>query len=688
MRATISIVCFVVGVLLASSPVFAQQNAELNGRVLDPGGLAVPGATITVTNLGTGIARNVISGDGGTYVINLLPPGRYSVLVEMDGFANLTRTDLVLTAGQQATLDWKLQISSLREDVTVTGQAPLVERTSNTIGATLSEREMEDVPSNFRNFITLTALVPGITPSPVTSSFEGGAVSANGSPSNSNVYLIDGVYNNDDRLGSNAPQVRVVLDTITEYQVLGNQYSVEYGGGAGVIMNMVTRSGTNSFSGRVYTYFRDDKFNTRSPFLPDNVAKPDERTLQTGFAIGGPIVKNRAHFQFSFERDEELQAGFKTMPAIAAPLAQDFLAEFTVEAYNLFVRGDAQINENMSVSARYIVETAATVGELHHSDPSLPDAKRLEGDFDDVVNVSVTNVIGDRATNVLRLSRITEALAGSGSRADYYKEEVTQRNWFRGFDGRDQFDIGQLNVHPAYWAGRGGPGAYTEIYTHTIDNTFTFFKPTGRGDHTFKAGGGYSTNVADPRSTVDSGTFTFTSDLPYDPANPATYPTEFTSQLGPSGLNTFDVESRDHRYYVFFEDRWRATNRLTLNLGIRYDYQHMTPDSRDDFGPRIGVAYDLGGRRQDGLPRRVRALQQHRADCAGTGPAPAGPDHDLPDHHHHRSKQRRPEAGHDDRLGGQPWRGRSLRRGQGGAARRARPDSRRVDLHPRPADRR
>src|SRR5919112_1742112 len=146
---------FVVGILLLL-PVaaVAQQSAEINGKVFDPDGLALPGATVTVANTGTGLTRSVTSG-------------------------------------------WKMQLAGLQETLTVTGESPLVERTSNVIGATLSEREMEEVPSNFRNFIALTALVPGITPSPTTSSFEGGTVSANGSPSNANVYLIDGMYNND-----------------------------------------------------------------------------------------------------------------------------------------------------------------------------------------------------------------------------------------------------------------------------------------------------------------------------------------------------------------------------------------------------------------------------------------------------------------------------------------------------------
>jgi hypothetical protein len=196
-----------------------------------------------------------------------------------------------------------------------TGESPLVQTSSNQIGGTLSRREIEEIPSNFRNFTALTQLVPGMTPNPAASTFEGGQVVANGTPSQQNVYLLDGMYNNDDRLGgSQGTQVRLVLDNIDEYQVLSNSYSAEYGGGAGAIINMVTRGGTNNFSGRVYGYFRDDKFNNRNAFLPDSAPKPDERTMQAGFGIGGPIVRDRAHFYFTMEKDHEDIAGQKRFP--------------------------------------------------------------------------------------------------------------------------------------------------------------------------------------------------------------------------------------------------------------------------------------------------------------------------------------------------------------------------------------
>ena len=266
----------------------------------------------------------------------------------------------MLAPGSTFTLELKLTVAGVQENLVVTGESPLVERTSNQIGGSLSRREIEEVPSNFRNFTGLTQLIPGMTPNPATSTFEGGQVVANGSPSQQNVYLIDGMYNNDDRLGgSQGTQVRVVLDNIEEYQVLANQYSSEYGGGAGAIINMVTRGGTNDIRGRAYSYFRDETLNARGKFLPDGQPKPPERTLQAGFGLGGPIVRNRAHFYFTYERDNEDIAGQKRFPPAAAPLAVDQVGFFTVRANNYFARADLQLNDRNFINGRWLLEDAA-----------------------------------------------------------------------------------------------------------------------------------------------------------------------------------------------------------------------------------------------------------------------------------------------------------------------------------------
>ena len=587
----LALVFFVCFGLLAPTAVSAQQMVSINGKVVDADGLPLPGASVAIKEQNTGFTRTVVTAGTGGYTVPNLPPGKYTITVTMDGFAETSQKDLTLSAGSSTTIDLTLQLAGFREGVEVTGQAPLVERRSNTVGGSLSGQEIEDVPSNFRNFTALTQLVPGMTPNPAASTFEGGQVVANGSPSQQNLYLLDGMYNNDDRLGgSQGTQVRVVLDNIAEYQVLSNQYSAEYGGGAGAIINMVTRGGTNNFSGRVYSYFRDEKFNSRGHFLPDTADKPDERTLQMGFGIGGPLIRNRAHFYFTMERDEEDIAGQKRFPAAAAPLAADFVGAFTVRANNYFGRGDLQLNDSNFISARWVLETAISRGEGFNTNTDTTDAQSWENDWDQLFSMSYTSVLSDRATNVIRVGRIGEEL-GTGAQA-FFDDDVK----YVGFNGRAPFSIGQRNNHPSYSTGQGGSMVRTRIRTYVLDESFSYYVPSlFGGEHTMKAGGGISFNQMPPRTTVDSGTFTFRSDLPYNPANPATYPTQFDVTVGPAGVDGYDVISKDRRFYFFVEDKWRVRSDLTLNLGLRYDRQRQTPAAKTAFAPRAGFAWDIGG---------------------------------------------------------------------------------------------
>jgi len=591
MAAAFRSVVFLICYFLTAAPLLAQQQASISGKLVDPDGLVLPGATVTVTEQNTGFSRNVVTAETGAYAVPNLTPGTYTVTIEMPGFGTLKRTDILLTAGSEMVLDLKMQVGGVQEQVTVTGQSPLVERTSNKIGGTLSRKEIEEVPSNFRNFTALTQLIPGMTPNPAASTFEGGQVVANGTPSQQNVYLIDGMYNNDDRLGgSQGTQVRVVLDNIEEYQVLSNQFSAEYGGGAGAIINMVTRGGTNQYNGRAYTYFRDDKFNARGHFLPATAQKPQERTLQSGFGLGGPVIRDRAHFYFTVEKDNEDIAGQKRFPAAAAPLAKDMIGAFEVRAMNYFGRGDLQLNEKNFLNVRWVLETAPTRGEGFNTNNQTIDAQTWESDWDHLVSGSYTTVIGDRGSNVVRVGRIGEELA-TGAQA-FFDNDVN----FIGFAGRDPYAIGQSNVHASYVTGKGGSMVRTRIRTYVFDDSYSYFVPNlWGGEHTFKMGGGLSMNQMPPRTTVDSGTFQFRGDAPYNPADASTYPFQFDVIVGPPNVDGFDVFSKDRRYYFFVEDKYRVSNNLTLNLGLRYDNQRQTPGSDLAFAPRAGFAYDVNG---------------------------------------------------------------------------------------------
>jgi hypothetical protein len=572
-------------------PASAQQQTSITGRVIDASGLGLPGTTVTVTSQSTGFTRTVVTAETGGYAVPNLEPGTYTILVELPGFNSVRRPDVQLTAGAALTLEFRMDVAGIEQEIVVTAEAPLVETTTNQLGGSLSSREIEEIPSNFRNFTALTQLVPGITPNPAASSFEGGQVVANGTPSQQNVYLIDGMYNNDDRLGgSQGTQVRVVLDNIDEYQVLSNQYSAEFGGGAGAIINMITRGGTNNFNGRAYTYFRDDRFNARGHFLPAGAPKPDERTLQSGFGIGGPVIRDRAHFYFTVERDHEDIAGQKRFPAAAAPLARDMVGTFSVRATNYFGRGDVQLNPRNIFSVRWLLETAPTRGEGFNTNTETIDAQGWESDWDHMVSGTYTAVVSDRATNVLRVGRISEEL-GTGAQA-FFDDDVKQI----GFAGRDPLAIGQRNVHPSYITGKGGEGLNTRIRTYVADESFSYFAPRLFGaEHNFKVGGGLSFNEMPPRTTFSSGTFQFRTDTPYNPADPATYPFQFGVTVGPPNDWGYEVFSRDRRYYAFAEDKWRVAQNVTLNLGLRYDRQHQTPDATLNFAPRVGFAWDLAG---------------------------------------------------------------------------------------------
>lgn len=590
--AVVRLLLFALSVCVAlSAPAFAQQRGVIAGRVLDPDGLALPGATVVVTNPATGFTREVVTAETGGYSIPALEPGTYDVRVDMAGFGAANRTGLVLAPGGTITLELKLTVAGVQENLVVTGESPLVERTSNQIGGSLSRREIEEVPSNFRNFTGLTQLIPGMTPNPAQSTFEGGQVVANGSPSQQNVYLLDGMYNNDDRLGgSQGTQVRVVLDNIEEYQVLANQYSSEYGGGAGAIINMVTRGGTNQLHGRAYSYFRDEMLNARDKFLPDAVDKPPVRTLQAGFGLGGPIVQNRAHFYFTYERDNEDLAGQKRVPAAAAPLAVDQIGYFTVRANNMFARADVQLNDRNFVNARWLLETAASKGEGFNTNNETPDARVWEADWDQMFAGTYTSVLTDRLSSVTRFGRIGEELTTAAQ--GFFNEDGEAV----GFDGRDPFSIGQRNVHPSYITGTGGSGPTTVIRSYVLDQAFSYFVPSlFGGEHTFKAGGGYSWNHMDPRSTFDSGTFQFRGDAPYNPADPTTYPFQFDVTVGPPNDYGYAVVSKDQRRYLFIEDKWAVTNRMTLNLGLRWDNHRQTPNHNNAFAPRAGLAWDVLG---------------------------------------------------------------------------------------------
>ena len=589
---TLVVAMMVVAALIGATPLPASAQAgraEVNGTVFDTAKGVIPGATVTATNEATGLARTFISEADGRYVIPTLTPGTYTIAVELQGFQTQTRQGVVVGVGQELTIDFTLSVAALQETLTVNAEAPVVEVTTSRVGTNVTNREIDNLPSQGRNQLSLMQLVPGLTPSLQPGTFEGGQFNANGRETGSNMFMVDGVYNNDDRLGgSQGTQARVPLDVMSEFQVLTHQYTAEYGGSSGVVVNAVTKSGTNSVRGRGYYYFQDDSLNATNYFLKlQGEENPASGSKAWGGNAGGPLVRNKAFWFGSIERNEVDNAVSLVYPPEAAPLAVSYSDTSTIRAWNTFLRGDYQMTANNNLSVRWIKEAAVTVGEDWEDELSTPDHVDIENDGgDQTLNASWATVIGNRATNELKVGHVREDLLQGN--LQYFDDDFN----YIELNGRDQFDIGSNNLHPDFGAGPIDVHGTAKVRTYTIEDAFTFIRSGWGGNHTFKAGAGWSQNGVNPiiAGDNDNGTFEFLHNQPFNPANPSTYPSIFSIRLGEI---YFDLE--DRRTNAYIQDKWQVNQNLTLNLGLRYDYQNMTPNTKAAFAPRLGFAYDPTG---------------------------------------------------------------------------------------------
>lgn len=574
-----------------TTPVFGQGGrSEISGTVFDAGKAVLPGATVTVTNEDTGLERSAVSSAEGRFVIPTLVPGSYTIRAELAGFQPTRRTGMVVNVGQELTVNLTLQIAGVAETLTVTAQAPLIEATVSRIGTNITNAEIDNLPSAGRNQLSLMQMVPGLVPNLNPGSFEGGQYNAAGQATSANVFLTDGAYNNDSRRGgSQGTQASVALDAMAEYQVLTHQYNAEYGTGMGVVVNAVTRSGTNRLSGRVFEYFKHNQLDATDYFLKqDGEENPPYKSNVFGGNAGGPIVRNRAFWFANVERTLRKDAANIRFPANAAPLAVTYsdTQDFTV--LNSFIRSDVQVAGKHNVSARWLRAHELTEKDTLIDSIQTPSNWRHENDAgDQVFSVAWASVLSDRATNELRVGHTRESLL-QGSRS------VFDDNWkFIGLSSREQYDLGSQNTHPDFITGPSTTFSADRIRDYTIDNSFTYFRSGWRGDHSFKIGAGWSSNGARPQTIGGNanGTFNFSTNQAFDPANPFTYPRQFTIRV----LGRLDYEQIDHRTIFYVQDKWQVNRRVTLNLGVRYDYQTAVSQTKDAFAPRLGVAIDTAG---------------------------------------------------------------------------------------------
>jgi hypothetical protein len=587
-----------VGLALPSGAFAQGGRAEINGTVFDQAKAVLPGATVTVTEENTRLSRSSITSGDGRFVIPTLLPGTYTIRAELPGFQTVTQTGVVLNVGQELTANLTLQVGGVTEEVQVTGESPLVEVTSSRVGTVMRNAEIDSLPSQGRNQLSLMQLVPGLTPSLLPGSFEGGQYNANGQATTANLFLVDGAYDNDDRRGgSQGTQARVTLDTMAEYEVLTHHYSAEYGGSSGVVVNAVTRSGTNQVSGRAFWYYQNEDLNATNYFLAQaGEENPEASSDVFGGSIGAPIVRNKAFVFANVERNLVQEAANLNFPANAAPLAVSYSDTTDFRGWNTFVRGDYQVTGNNHLSFRWVREAVLTENDELEGNNSTPDNATFENDSgDQVYSFAWTSVMGTRATNEFRVGHVRENLL-QGPRI-FFDEDWN----FIGLNGREQFDLGSMNAHPDYNAGNRNNYQEDLIRSVAVENSFTYFKPGWNGDHTFKAGVGWSRNAALPQGMATNlvGLFDFPTNTAFDQANPRTYPFRFRIRLG-----QIDFDQKDWRtnFLRAGQVAGRQAGDAQSGVAVRVSAPHAVVERR--FLPAIGYRLRRDRQRQDPSPCR------------------------------------------------------------------------------------
>jgi Carboxypeptidase regulatory-like domain len=589
-----------------SAPLLAQQGtSEITGRATDEQGAALPGVAIVVTNEDSGQFREATTSGEGVYHLAQMIPGRYRIVAKLEGFRTFERRNLVVAVGTTMTINLSMAIGTLEESVTVTGASPIIDLTATDVGGNIGTGELAELPAMNRNYFATVALLPGVQFSPSTQMGNDTIVSNGQSAQNNNVS-VDGGYNGDNALGtSSGAQVRTPLEAIQEFEVITSMYDAEYGRAGGAIVNAVTKTGTNKFSGVVFGYnvsntLTSKDFIARQRGLP----KAQVEKREYGFVLGGPIIRNKAHFFVSLER--QVDKPNRTRSFLSRP-ERDFSIVEDRNDWNTLIRFDHQITANHTWAVRWLRETAPQFPVVPNR-ASGPEVFQDETDLDQTAVGTFTSVLGGTKVNTFRVAKTWEhwwhgnlCTRGQGS-------EGGNEGFKFGDEARSDMTLcaPQLNYLEQIEGGSTeSQGPWDTNYQ--VEDNFSWFVPGKKGDHNIKVGARYTyTKLRRVSQINQNGTFNFNTDLRFDPTNPRTYPERLVIRIP----NAYDATMTNHVYEGFVQDKWQMGPHTTLNLGLRYDLElYPTLDTTDNplfaagqktavdknnFSPRIGFTHQLG----------------------------------------------------------------------------------------------
>jgi hypothetical protein len=664
----------VVTAIALNASIFAQNQTTgaIGGKVVDPQGAVVPNATIAITNLGTNKVTTVTASGDGEYRVTNLEPGTYSVEARSGNFAPVKAESVIVEVGRETSLDLSMSVNGATGQVEITAEAPVINTNDMANATNIDQTQISELPINGRRASDFARLTPG-----VNTEGDFGLNSFRGLSSLLNNHTLDGTDNNNmffsEERGRTRIQYSVSQAAVREFQVNNTNFSAEYGRAAGGVINTVTKSGTNNYRGELFFFDRNNRLGARNPsaLLPTAAGliavKPKDVRYQFGGAIGGPIIKDKLFFFFNYDQQKRNFPGVAT-PQIATafnPIAPPtgvtqaqtdaalaFLRSLTGEAPRrqdqriIFPKIDWNINSRNTLTVSY--NRVRTNGLNAFQTPTVVNVGAA--DFgDDFVNIDTFNArlvtnISPTTVNEFRFQQGREnarsilqnpsaeeaALAGRGNGINGLLPSVSFATAANvGF----QFGTSTNFQRAAF------PDERTTQFVDTITMAF--------GNHTLKTGfdikltkdfisnlrseyGSYTYNtlaafVQDYTAAVNGLTPRCTTGTP--PRAIGCYST-FQQAFG---LRDYTLKTPDYAFFV--QDDWRVNRRLTLNLGVRYDYQKFPdaqfpntltptlntltatipqrysqteanaiiartgkfPSDKNNWAPRIGAAWDVFG---------------------------------------------------------------------------------------------
>jgi hypothetical protein len=560
-RLLISLVTLASLSALGSTTTSAQTTgATLQGAITDSQGAALPGVAVVVRNTETGLTREETTDARGWYRMPALPPGLYEIRCQLASFATQVRTGLMLTIGQEATVNLTLQLANVQETVTVTGESPLVETSKSAIGTTVTRHELDSLPLIGRNFAGLANLTPGIA------GVGGGGVNASGQTTRSNSYLVDGASNDDTIVATQRGGFS--LEAVREFVVLSNQFTAEYGMASGAIVSVVTRSGTNDPQGRVFLFHRDDALDAQNPFSKaQGSGKAPFSQQRFGGFFGGPIVRDRLHYFAAYEGNRQRETSVVTSTLV--PASEREFASPT-DGHQAFVKTDHRLNDKQTLTIRY------------RADKNLAIGSGIGG-----LNTK------ERGNNTDRLDQdivANHTTVMSGHRLNEMRFQFARRSTYSDTEGWSVDGMPEINRPSGRFGKAQNMPQGRDENRYQFVNNFSY----SRAAHDMKVGAdvslirGYSFF---PRNR--DGNFTFTTDAPFNPNDLSTYPTQYVvARIDPNQDLPNDL------YSFFAQDSWRVRSNVTLNVGARYDRETgfgkitQTPDDKNNLQPRVGFVWD------------------------------------------------------------------------------------------------